>query len=343
MLGSFYLVALLSISAINAQLDEERDYLKQKGFYLEIDDEERENFRLPKDILPSYYKLDIFPDDVANRQFHGVVEITIAAVRPTDRVVLNVESIVVDKSTLVEGSAETDLLVAGGCTQSEVARKFQLLECMTKAPLSIDKTYKLKIEYTGRFANDNRGLYISRYTQDGQVHDLYTTHFGQQARRLLPCFDEPQFKAQFQLNFVRPEAHNITASNTNIEKSYPYPVTGEAWGFMDEYKPTTPIAPYILAVISARFHFRSDTRRGDHKFGIFVRPHASDQANFAQDVGPKFIDAFGEWTGLDYYEFEHVEKMDMGSIPDFSAGGKCYQSIEFATCDNVFDKAEVNL
>lgn len=77
--------------------------------------------------------------------------------------------------------------------------------------------YTLKIKYAGKLVEGLDGYYLSKYNDDdGNVTYLATTQFeATYARAAFPCFDEPGFKATFQLNMTIEEGYNAI-SNMNV-------------------------------------------------------------------------------------------------------------------------------
>lgn len=233
-------------------------------------------------------------------------------------VVLNQENLEILDQKLYRFDPEEDKpveIVLRGC---DVDDQYQKVECKLESEtLQPGNIYRLALAYKGKVYNDMRGFYESYYhNENGEKVTIGTTHFGQQTRRLMPCFDEPKFKAQFQLNIGRnPDKHPISISNANLRNTEEY---NETW-VIDEYQPTSVISTYLLAFVISDFKEISDNDRDNHTFAIYARPNAIEQGSFAFGIGPKIIREFDKWNEIPYYEIEGVEKMDIAAIPDFSA------------------------
>ncbi|XP_063704739.1 membrane alanyl aminopeptidase-like [Culicoides brevitarsis] len=295
----------------------ETDYLKRADD--EFSPKNTENFRLTDDIWPSYYLLMITPYIGTQKHFDGKVSIDFTVKQSLKKIILNQEDISIKKYNLQIISPEEE-----GSTVIELANclnvnQYQKLECTLKSDtLEPGFTYQLVLEYSGLVHDDMRGFYESYYKDDENSKKLLgTTHFGQQTRRLMPCFDEPAFKAEFELHIGRnPQTHPISISNANL---YETEELNETF-VIDRYKPTAVISTYLLAFVISDFANVTDHDRENHTFAIYARPNAIDQVSFAFQLGPKLIREFDAWNGISYYEFEGVEKMDIAAIPDFSAG-----------------------
>lgn len=74
--------------------------------------------------------------------------------------------------------------------------------------------YRLYIEFTAPVSNQLLvGLYLSNYTSDnGETRYLATTDLeATDARRVFPCFDEPDLKATFDISVLRlPHYHSLS-------------------------------------------------------------------------------------------------------------------------------------
>lgn len=107
----------------------------------------------------------------------------------------------------------------------------------------------------------------------------------------------------------------ISVSNTRIASSVPSTPVGK---FKDTFEVTPPLSTYLIAIIVSKYERNNSTL----EFGVYSRPAAKTATQFALDFGKTMLAKFGEYLGIDYYTLGKDTKMDMASIPDFSAGGK---------------------
>lgn len=76
----------------------------------------------------------------------------------------------------------------------------------------------LELHYVGK-VNDKRGPGLSHSSRNHS--DYVVTHFEPiAARRVFPCFDEPNFKVPWQLTINAP-AEDMVVSNTGVESDTP--------------------------------------------------------------------------------------------------------------------------
>lgn len=266
-----------------------------------------EMYKLGDETKPSYYKLEITANETA--RLHGLVEIHFKAIEPKiQKIWLNAENIVIDWDAVkVYSTSEPDTNLFDKFDIT-LYQKYQKYGFELISTLSVEVQYIMRIQYTGAIYDnkDMRGLYTSHYKQDNKTKTLFTTHFGQQARRLMPCWDENRFKAQFELIVHRnPTLHPLSVSNAKVKTTEKD---------TDIYEPTSIISPYLLALVISDF---SVNRNG--KFAVYARPEAINQTDFALSMGIRLLDALDDWTNMTYYEVPGADKMDIAAIPDFSA------------------------
>jgi aminopeptidase N len=114
----------------------------------------------------------------------------------------------------------------------------------------------LQLEFDGILNDGMHGFYRSTYTaQDGSTKVIGTTQFeSTDARRAFPCFDQPDFKAIFQITIVAPSTLTIL-SNTN--ESARQPLSG---GLVSvTFQPTPVMSTYLVAFIVGDLEYVEDT------------------------------------------------------------------------------------
>lgn len=264
-------------------------------------------YRLGTETKPHLYDINLKFTITEGPVFDGEVKITFQATKAgVTTVVLNGENIEVKSDAIKiyrEGSSADNLYQSH--TYDPVYQKFTFI---TKSALQPLRDYVIILQYKGQLKEDFHGVYLSEYKQETNTKKLITTHFGQFARRMMPCWDEPQFKAKFKFTVTR-DANMKTYSNAVRDDT-------ASTGNVDVFKTTSEISPYILALVVSDFDRRENK---DEKFGVIARPNAINDTAYALEVGPKLIKALDEWTDMPYHKFAGVDKMELGAIPDFLA------------------------
>jgi aminopeptidase N len=183
----------------------------------------------------------------------------------------------------------------------------------------------LEIKYEGTINNVMAGFYRSKYKPKGEVpasvakddefHYMYSTQFEScDARRALPCFDEPNLKATFDVELEIPK-DQIALSNMP-EKEIK---SSERDGFHTVVFERTPImSTYLLAWAIGDFEYvEAFTERKYSGKNIPVRVYTTrglkKQGEFALDNCHKIVDYFSEVFQIDY----PLPKVDLLAVHEF--------------------------
>ncbi len=151
---------------------------------------------LPADVVPLHYDVSITADP-ARAAFDGSVRIEVDLVRPTAAVTLNAADIAITRWTMSGGTpAKPPVFDAQQQTVTFTFRK----------PLTAGR-HVLTIAYTGKVNENAAGLFGLEYdtAAGGKARALFTQFENSDARRFLPCWDEPGRKATFTLTVTVPE------------------------------------------------------------------------------------------------------------------------------------------
>ncbi|KAG4070580.1 hypothetical protein HA402_011967 [Bradysia odoriphaga] len=274
------------------------------------------NYRLPTTVIPSNYAIEIEPYFTGAKQFtfDGRATITFRSQTTTNQIVLHQNQLTIDEplTTLTLASNAGSQTVITGANWDNVTHLYTLTTATALVP-SID--YRITFVYSGILSDDMRGFYKSSYVENNVTKWLGTTQMQPtHARRVFPCFDEPRYKATFDITIIRSSNFSTTVSNTQRVSSTLIPDGSDRT--RDVFAQTPSMSTYLVAFIVSEFQIRSNT---DGSFRVIARPEAFDQTFYAHDVGPKLLS--GLETYLDYpYNMTGMTKMEMAALPDFSAG-----------------------
>jgi aminopeptidase N len=163
------------------------------------------------------------------------------------------------------------------------------------------------VDYAQNLKNSINFLFLIRW--------LGSTQFqATSARRALPCFDEPKFKAVFKLTMDRPTSYNPSLSNTRIQSSEVLP---DATRTREIFHPTPIMSSYLLAFVVSEYEGRPNPT-GDQ--ATFARPAAFDQTLYSMNFADAVLKEFDTFTDYAYLSVPAIEKLDQAAVPDFSAG-----------------------
>jgi puromycin-sensitive aminopeptidase len=260
-------------------------------------------YRLPSNVTPNRYDLRLTPDLTAFT-FAGEERVAVEVHQPTAEVVLNTLELEID-SVVAERAGQS----LNGRVEFEAAHErahFHFDE-----PLAIG-AWTLMIKFRGVLNDKLHGFYRSQYTDTaGRTFTIATTQFeATDARRALPCWDEPALKAVFKVTLVVDE--NLTAlSNAGVASER------TIGGGKKEvvFKDTIRMSTYLLAFIVGEFEATGPTDAGTPLRVVHV-PGKSNLASYAGAIGAFSLKFFANYYGIPY----PGDKLDLIAIPDFAAG-----------------------
>ncbi|KEG07060.1 aminopeptidase [Trypanosoma grayi] len=272
---------------------------------------------LPADPIPQHYKVSILPD-FDTFLFAGHVDIKIVAKQHQNSITLNYNELTFVKVTLKPAS---DL----SPEEQVPIEAIVLNEPEMKATFPLQKGFIgeaiLSIDYTGAINDKLAGFYRSKYTVNGKDAYMGTTQFeAVDARRALPCWDEPAVKAVFEVVITAPSSMLVLSNMPHCQKEDLGSKT--RWSF----EPTPKMSTYLLAWTIGEFECIERGIKKTHKVEkgqseetlvrVFTPEGKKSQASFALDVACRVLPLYEQFFESNYI----LPKVDLLAIPDFAAG-----------------------
>jgi len=250
---------------------------------------------LPDDVVPVEYRVDITPDAAALR-FAGRVDIDVDVRRPTDRIVLNALDLVIDEAALAGESAAPRIRYDKGAQTAT----------LTLAHRIAPGAHTLTLGYHGRILERAAGLFVLKYgTPEGERSALYTQFETADARRFLPCWDEPGRKAVFKLSATVP-AGQMAVSNMPVEAAEP--LAGERQHVRFAASPR--MSSYLLYFSAGDFErVHRDVHGVD--VGVVVKRGDLPRAAYALEAAAQILPWYDEFFGVPY----PLPKLDLVAAP----------------------------
>ena len=255
--------------------------------------------RLPELATPDKYQLTI-DVNLEKENFTGDETIEIRVLKPTSTIVLNAAEITF---------ADTTITAAGKTQTAKVTPD----EAKQMATLAFDQplaagTATLHIHYTGILNGQLRGLYLSKANnRKYAVSQLENTD----ARRMYPSFDEPIYKATFDITAIIDKG-DTALSNGKIVSDTPGPGEGK---HTLKFATTPKMSSYLVALAVGDWQCVEDTADG-----IPVRvcgiPDKKPYADFALQAAVFSLKFYDQYFGIKY----PYGKLDILGVSDFSAG-----------------------
>ncbi|WAT14182.1 M1 family metallopeptidase [Xanthomonas fragariae] len=245
--------------------------------------------QLPRTARPTHYAVEITPH-ADKMRFDGKVAIDIVVLESTDRIVLQAAHLIFERSTLAQRKG----------AKPQIANVSTDADAQT-ATFAFDKpllpgNYVLSIDYSGVINTQANGLFALDYpTPQGQRRALFTQFENSDARRFVPSWDEPSFKATFDLAVNAPAAQ-MAVSNMPVASS-----TERANGLKRVAFKTTPkMSTYLLFLSVGDFDRATVKADNGTEIGVISQKGKVDQANFALESSRDILHGYNEYFGVQY-------------------------------------------
>jgi len=254
--------------------------------------------KLPKDVVPVQYAAHLKPD-LASNSFLGSENVEIDVLKPVSLIMLNAANLEIDSATLTDkGGAERKL-----APQIDPAR--QTLSFHFMQPLAPGR-YQLCLKFRGTINREARGLFQLPYKVGKADKAMIATNMEpSDARRLLPLWDEPSFRATFKLTVDLPSQFKAY-SNTPIERQEKLGPGMQRVSFA-----VTPRMPSYLLVLVAGELERTALKQDGVEIGVVTTQGKQGSASYALGVSKRLLKYYNSYFGQPY----PLAKLDQIAIP----------------------------
>jgi len=255
--------------------------------------------RLTQEVVPVAQSVELTLDP-AKDDFSGSTVIDLLASAPFTSFRLHAEGPEFTTARLTSADGEVTTLTA-----AVTDAKHNLVTLTAPASLGIGN-YKLAIAFTAKFHRDGLGLYktVSR----GDPY-LFSQFEDKHARKCFPCWDEPEFKINWQITLTVPAAlEAVTNAGPAIETR-----NGD-WKTI-AFGRTPPMPSYIVAIAVGPFEYVPIP--GLSVPGRIVTPKGQSALGAeAARLAPPLLSRLEEYFGIPY----PYAKLDHIAVPEYVYG-----------------------
>lgn len=282
---------------------------------------------LPTNVVPKHYDVTLEPD-FDKFTFDGKVTIDLDVAEDSTTISLNTVDIKIHSTTV---HADGVLVTESPSLSYDADTQTTTIELGK----TIKKGQKAQVlhTYTGELNDKMAGFYRSK-RRDGKY--LAVTQFeATDARRALPCFDEPALKAEFSVTLIADQdmtcLSNMDVASTSTIDSKVSGGKRQAVKFNRSPRMSTYLLAFIIGELKS---ISTDKFRLPIK--VYMTPEQNEEdGKFALEVAAKTL-AFYEKAFQAPYP---LPKMDMVAIPDFAAGAmENWGLVTYRVVDLLFDQ-----
>jgi aminopeptidase N len=261
--------------------------------------------RLPGTAKPLRYEVALVIDPAMPR-FTGDVGITVEIPAATQAIVLHGRDLTISRAEVVQGEQHLAASASTRLAKGPHDAPDELVLTLAR-PLSPGRA-EIRIAWSAPIGDKLSGLY--RVKEDG-AHYVFTQFEPTDARRMLPCFDEPGFKVPFELKVTTPKGNLAVANAEEVARADSE--DGRSTTF--RFAPTAPLPTYLFALATGPFEIR-EAPPGPVKIRLITTKGKAI-------LGDLVLEAAAAHTRLlgDYFDRPYpYSKLDLVAVPEFGFG-----------------------
>ncbi len=253
--------------------------------------------KLPKDVVPTDYAVRIVPD-IDKLTFAGTETVKLNVRRHVRQLVLNalelkIEAASIDGNELPRSAIKIDT-------------KNELLTLALPSELPTGE-HTLALRFAGIINQQGQGLFYMRYQEQGtgaRKIMLGSQFEATDARRFFPCWDEPVFRARFQLTAVLPE-NWLAVSNMPVESEDKI-----AGGKEVRFAATPPMSSYLNVFVAGELE-SIESRSGPTQLRVIATKGKAEMGRYALEATGQILRYYNDYFGVAY----PLPKLDQIALP----------------------------
>ncbi len=255
-------------------------------------------YRLPHTVLPARYRLSLEPD-LVNASFSGTVSIDVTATEAVESVTMNADELHI--ISVKVGGVDATFHLEPNTERLVIA-----------APIEPGAS-TIDIEFTGIINDKLRGWYRSTFRDENGVERVIATTQMQatDCRRAFPCFDEPEFKAVFEITLVVEPDLLAVSNGPEADR-----IARDDGKHVVRFKPTMVMSTYLVAFVVGPLEATDPVDVDGVPLRVVHVPGKGHLTEFALEIGAFSLRWYQQYYGIPYPS----DKVDMLALPDFAAG-----------------------
>jgi len=256
--------------------------------------------KLPKEVVPTDYSIRIVPN-IDALKFSGTETVKLDVRSPVHRLVLNALELEITEASL-DGEALPKSAI-------KIDKEKELLTIALPSELA-SGDHTLALSFSGKINQQGQGLFYMRYQEQGSPAAakkkimLGTQFEATDARRFFPCWDEPVFRARFQLSVVVPE-NWLAVSNMPVESEKKI-----AGGKEVRFAATPPMSSYLNVFVAGELDL-IESRIGPTQIRVIATKGKAELSRYALGVTAQILQYYNDYFGVPY----PLPKLDQIALP----------------------------
>jgi aminopeptidase N len=268
--------------------------------------------KLPKTIAPRHYVIHLEPDE-SQMTADGAEAVEIEVLKPTRQIVMNAGDMKIWNATLSHSGAREKLNPQQDLNAQQV--KFETAQDLRPGAYTLSFCFKSPIN------TESRGLFLQHYQSNGKTETILATQMRpDKARQMFPCWDEPAFRATFQLSV---KVDKKTSAVSNMPDVAEEPVGTDKKIVIFGRSP--PMSTYLVSLICGRLDSIEDQVDGV-KLRVFTIPGKAKLGAFALENERKLLTYYRDYFGIPF----PLPKLDQIALPqNFGGSVESWGSIAY--------------
>ncbi len=256
--------------------------------------------RLATDCVPVEYDLHVEVDPQQSDEYRGEVTILLRLARPEKSLELHADALEITAARVEAGGHPQS-----GTVRFHPARETVAIAFAEALPAGMAR---LHLAFRTKLRDDLRGLYRA---SSGEHRYALTQLEAADARRFFPCFDEPSFKARFQISVTTAAANTVLSNNPVVREDD----RGDGRKTV-HFLRTPPLSTYLVALAVGPLESSPPTRCGPTEIRVWHVPGKGALTAFSLEVARETLARLERYFDIPY----PYAKLDLLAAPDFEAG-----------------------
>ncbi|HEU5346295.1 MAG TPA: M1 family metallopeptidase [Ktedonobacterales bacterium] len=258
-------------------------------------------YRLPLTVRPRHYSITL--DARPGREtFSGTLAVQVSIAAPTNTIELHARDLTLSNARVESPSGQSFSVTIAPDAEREIA----VLTLDGEAPAG---GATLTLDFAGSLSPSLEGLFLSK---DGPNEMLCTQCEATGARAIIPCWDEPTFKATFAWTVTTAPGQVVLTNGRLLGNEPSADGASVTWRFA----PTRPMASYLIALGIGEFASAEERTVNGVPLGVWALKGKEALGKFALDITAQLLPFYEDYFAAPY----HFDKLDNLGVPNFGAG-----------------------